>query len=134
MENKYPIQIRELTDLMQVQLKPDEQQEFLNKHGQIDGLMKKLKTNSQTGLSDSNKQDLSDRATQFGKNEIPPKPPKSFFYLMFEAVQDTTLIILIVSAAISLLLSFYHDGSSKTDGDEFTQISMLYLFRLKIKT
>jgi magnesium-transporting ATPase (P-type) len=117
---------------MQVQLKPDEQQEFLNKHGHIDGLMKKLKTNSQSGLSDSNKQDLSNRAHQFGKNEIPPKPPKSFFYLMFEAVQDTTLIILIVSAAISLLLSFYHGGTGKNEGDEFTQISMLSFFILSI--
>ena len=75
MENKFPITIRELTDLMQVQLKPDEQQEFLNKHGHTDGLMKKLKTNSQTGISNSNKQDLSDRTHQFGRNEIPPKPP-----------------------------------------------------------
>ena len=126
METEFPIQIRELTDLVQVQLSQDELQEFLNNHGRIDGLMKKLKTNSQTGLSDSNKQDLSDRAHQFGRNEIPPRPAKSFLRLMFETVQDTTLIILIVSAVISLLLYFFfHDASGKYDGDEYAQISML---------
>lgn len=111
---KYPIELKELTDMMQVQLKPDEQQEFLNRHGHLEGLFRKLSTNPQTGLSVQNKADLTARAAQFGRNEIPPKPPKSFFYLMFEAVQDTTLIILIISAVISLALSFYHDDSQVT--------------------
>lgn len=108
---KYPIPIKDLTDMMQVQLKPEEQQEYLNRHGHIEGLCHKLGTSAQTGLSANNKADLAARAAQFGRNEIPPKPPKSFFYLMFEAVQDTTLIILIISAVISLALSFYHDDS-----------------------
>jgi Ca2+ transporting ATPase len=111
MEKKYPIEFKELTDMMQVQLKPDEQQEYLNQHGYLEGICRKLATNPQTGLSAQNKTDLAARAAQFGRNEIPPKPPKSFFYLMFEAVQDTTLIILIISAVISLALSFYHDDS-----------------------
>ena len=123
--NSFPIEIRELTDLLQVQLKPDEQQEFLNKHGQVAGLMKKLKTNPQTGLSIENKQDLLNRATQFGKNEIPAKPPKSFFYLMWEAVQDTTLIILICSAAISLILSFFHIEDTRDLGEEYIKRSKL---------
>lgn len=121
MEKKYPIEIKELTDLMQVQLKLDEQQEYLNKHGHVEGLCNKLQVNSQTGLSVNNKQDLAARAAQFGRNEIPPKPPKSFFSLMLEALQDTTLIILIVSAVISLILSFYHDTSQKQD-EEYSQI------------
>lgn len=108
---KFAMELKDLTEMMQVQLKPDEQQEFLNKHGHIEGLCHKLGTNAQTGLSYHNKADLSARAAQYGRNEIPPKPPKSFFYLMFEAVQDTTLIILIISAVISLALSFYHDDS-----------------------
>jgi Ca2+ transporting ATPase len=117
---KFPIEIKELTDLMQVQLKPDEQQEFLNKHGHMEGLCKKLQVNPQVGLSSSNKADLNARAAQFGLNEIPPKAPKSFLFLMWEALQDTTLIILIVSAVISLALSFYHDDSKKQD-EEFVQ-------------
>ncbi|CAF0949996.1 unnamed protein product [Brachionus calyciflorus] len=121
MERKYPITTKELTDLMQVQLKPDEQQEYLNRHGHIEGLCKKLQVDTQTGLDVNDKSDLEARVAQFGRNEIPPKPPKSFFYLMWEALQDTTLIILIISAGISLVLSFYHDSSQVPD-EEFSQI------------
>lgn len=46
---KFPITIKELTDMMQVQLKPSEQQDYLNKHGHFEGLAKKLKTNLTTG-------------------------------------------------------------------------------------
>lgn len=35
--------------MMQVQLKPSEQQDYLNKHGHFEGLAKKLKTNLTTG-------------------------------------------------------------------------------------
>jgi len=48
------------------------------------------------------------RLDVFGSNVIPPKPPKSFFELVWEAIQDVTLIILIVAAIISLSLSFMH--------------------------
>jgi P-type Ca2+ transporter type 2B len=118
----FPITKKELTDMMQVQLKADEQQEFLNKHGHIEGICQKLKTNSKTGLSSSNNADLEARVTQYGRNEIPPKPPKSFWFLMWEALQDTTLIILIVCAVISLVLSFYHDSSALPD-EEIAQTS-----------
>jgi len=53
---------------------------------------------------------------EFGRNEIPPKPPKSFLRLVWEALQDVTLIILLIAAALSLGLSFYRapdDGSGK---------------------
>jgi P-type Ca2+ transporter type 2B len=109
--DEFPITKKELTDMMQVQLKPDEQQEYLNKHGHIEGICQKLKTNSKTGLSSSNKADLDARVAQYGRNEIPPKPPKTFLFLMWEALQDTTLIILIVCAVISLVLSFYHEST-----------------------
>ena len=48
------------------------------------------------------------RLAAFGRNEIPPKPPKTFLHLMFEALQDVTLVILIICAIISFCLSFYH--------------------------
>lgn len=121
MEKKFPIAIKELTDLMQVQLKPDEQQEFLNKHGHIEGLCKKLQVDTQTGLKSNDKNDLESRKAQFGPNEIPQAESKSFFFLMWEALQDTTLIILIICAVISLLLSFYHDSSQIPD-EEYSQI------------
>lgn len=65
------------------------------------------------GLS-GNEDDLSVRVAAYGRNEIPPKPPKTFFRLMFEALQDVTLVILIICAGISFCLSFYHP-----DGDTF---------------
>jgi len=51
--------------------------------------------------------DLRRRVEEFGRNEIPPKPPKSFLRLLWEAFQDVTLIILMIAAALSLGLSFY---------------------------
>lgn len=116
MANTFPISIEEITKFMQVQLKQDEQHQELGKHGGIAGVCQKLKVDPQRGLSNSNKQDLTERETQFGRNEIPAKPPKSFIALMWEAVQDTTLIILIVCAIISLALSFVH-----FEGDEVTE-------------
>ncbi len=121
MSRTFPIEIRELSEMMQVQLKHDELQEVLNKHGHLEGIAKKLETSLQNGLTSSNKADLESRAAQFGRNEIPPKPAKPFYLLMWEALQDTTLIILIVSAAVSLLLSFYHDDSITID-EELTSI------------
>ncbi|KAL3290351.1 hypothetical protein HHI36_023694 [Cryptolaemus montrouzieri] len=58
------------------------------------------------GLSGSNV-DLEHRRETFGSNSIPPKPPKTFLQLVWEALQDITLIILEVAAIVSLGLSFY---------------------------
>lgn len=56
--------------------------------------------------------DLEHRRKTFGSNVIPPKPPKSFLQLVWEALQDVTLIILIVAAIVSLGLSFYKPPSN----------------------
>lgn len=119
MENRFPISIKELTDMMQVQLKPHEQKDYLEKHGHFEGIAKKLKSNLTGGLSSSNTQDLDERRAQFGKNEIPPKPPKPFYLLMWEALQDTTLIILIVCSIISLVLSLLFHQEEELD-EEFS--------------
>ena len=67
-----------------------------------------------TGLSDSGG-DKQQRAQAFGSNYIPPKPPKTFLRLAWEALQDVTLIILIVAAIISLVLSFIPLESEEDD-------------------
>lgn len=59
------------------------------------------------GLSGSNA-DIQHRQDTFGSNMIPPKPPKTFLQLVWEALQDVTLIILEIAALVSLGLSFYH--------------------------
>lgn len=58
------------------------------------------------GLS-GHSDDIERRKEEFGKNFIPPKKPKTFLQLVWEALQDVTLIILEVAAIISLGLSFY---------------------------
>jgi Ca2+ transporting ATPase len=72
----------------------------------------------ETGLSGT-KADLELRRQVFGANVIPPKPPKTFLMLMWEAIQDVTLIILQVAALVSLVLWLVTKYSSGDDhGDE----------------
>jgi P-type Ca2+ transporter type 2B len=80
-------------------------------YGGKEGLARKLNSNLVNGLS-ADPQDILNRQAVFGKNVIPPKPPKSFFKLVFEALQDVTLIVLIGCAVISIGLSFYHPPDS----------------------
>lgn len=74
-----------------------------------------------SGLSGS-KADEEHRRETFGSNVIPPKPPKTFLTLVWEALQDVTLIILEVAALVSLGLSFYKPA------DEDARKNFLYLF------
>ena len=67
-----------------------------------------------SGLS-GNPADLEKRKQVFGQNLIPPKKPKTFLELVWEALQDVTLIILEIAAIISLVLSFYRPPGG---GDE----------------
>ncbi|OWR47137.1 plasma membrane calcium ATPase, partial [Danaus plexippus plexippus] len=61
------------------------------------------------------KADLQHRREVFGSNLIPPKPPKTFLTLVWEALQDVTLIILEVAAVVSLGLSFYKPSEDESD-------------------
>uniref|UniRef100_A0A670YED2 Calcium-transporting ATPase n=1 Tax=Pseudonaja textilis TaxID=8673 RepID=A0A670YED2_PSETE len=72
----------------------------------VNGLCRRLKTSPTEGLSD-NTADLEKRRQIYGQNFIPPKKPKTFLQLVWEALQDVTLIILEIAAIISLGLSFY---------------------------
>ncbi|CAI9552635.1 unnamed protein product, partial [Staurois parvus] len=60
--------------------------------------------------------DLDKRRQVYGKNFIPPKKPKTFLQLVWEALQDVTLIILEIAAIISLGLSFYRPPGGETEG------------------
>lgn len=70
--------------------------------------------------------DLEHRRETFGSNSIPPKPPKTFLQLVWEALQDITLIILEVAAIVSLGLSFYQPQHE--DVRKFLVISLRYFF------
>uniref|UniRef100_A0A7N6C5H6 Calcium-transporting ATPase n=1 Tax=Anabas testudineus TaxID=64144 RepID=A0A7N6C5H6_ANATE len=84
-------------------------------YGDVQGICRRLKTSPIEGLS-GNPVDLEKRHTAFGQNFIPPKKPKTFLQLVWEALQDVTLIILEIAAIISLGLSFYHPPGGDTCG------------------
>uniref|UniRef100_A0A8C4EN06 Calcium-transporting ATPase n=1 Tax=Dicentrarchus labrax TaxID=13489 RepID=A0A8C4EN06_DICLA len=84
-------------------------------YGGTEGLCKRLKTSPTEGLAGA-QPDLDKRKEIFGKNLIPPKKPKTFLQLVWEALQDVTLIILELAALISLGLSFYHPPGDSTCG------------------
>ncbi|XP_068108978.1 plasma membrane calcium-transporting ATPase 2 isoform X8 [Hyperolius riggenbachi] len=84
-------------------------------YGDTDGLCKRLKTSPTEGLPGT-LIDLEKRRQVFGKNFIPPKKPKTFLQLVWEALQDVTLIILEIAAIISLGLSFYRPPGGDNTG------------------
>ena len=67
-----------------------------------------------SGLS-GEKSDLEIRRDVFGSNTIPPKSPKTFLQLVWEALQDVTLIILELAALVSLGLSFYQPPKEEVE-------------------
>ncbi|XP_045481460.1 plasma membrane calcium-transporting ATPase 2 isoform X3 [Harmonia axyridis] len=112
---QYGITLKQLRDLME-----HRGREGVNKVIEFGGaqeICKKLYTSPSEGLSGS-QVDLEHRRETFGSNSIPPKPPKTFLQLVWEALQDITLIILEVAAIVSLGLSFYTPPQGDHSEDE----------------
>ncbi|XDB63014.1 plasma membrane calcium-transporting ATPase 2 isoform X1 [Ovis aries] len=84
-------------------------------YGDTDAICRRLKTSPVEGLPGT-APDLEKRKQIFGQNFIPPKKPKTFLQLVWEALQDVTLIILEIAAIISLGLSFYHPPGENNEG------------------
>uniref|UniRef100_A0A8C2UM34 Calcium-transporting ATPase n=1 Tax=Chinchilla lanigera TaxID=34839 RepID=A0A8C2UM34_CHILA len=84
-------------------------------YGDTEAICRSLKTSPVEGLPGS-APDLEKRKQIFGQNFIPPKKPKTFLQLVWEALQDVTLIILEIAAIISLGLSFYHPPGENNEG------------------
>ncbi|CAH2277698.1 plasma membrane calcium-transporting ATPase 1 isoform X2 [Pelobates cultripes] len=101
----FGITLAELRALMELR-STDALQKIKECYSDVYGVCSRLKTSPHEGLS-GNPADLERRQEVFGKNLIPPKKPKTFLQLVWEALQDVTLIILEVAAIISLGLSFY---------------------------
>ncbi|XP_073724821.1 plasma membrane calcium-transporting ATPase 4 [Misgurnus anguillicaudatus] len=97
--------LKELRSLMELR-GTDGLQRIQECYGDVQGLCSRLKSSPTEGLS-GHSDDIARRKEEFGKNFIPPKKPKTFLQLVWEALQDVTLIILEVAAIISLGLSFY---------------------------
>ncbi|KAM9312496.1 plasma membrane calcium-transporting ATPase 1 isoform 1-T1 [Gastrophryne carolinensis] len=101
----FGITVEELRTLMELR-STDALQKIQQNYKDVYGICSRLKTSPHEGLS-GNLADLERRQEVFGKNIIPPKKPKTFLQLVWEALQDVTLIILEIAAIISLGLSFY---------------------------
>ncbi|XP_008577640.1 PREDICTED: plasma membrane calcium-transporting ATPase 1 isoform X2 [Galeopterus variegatus] len=104
-DGDFGITLAELRALMELR-STDALRKIQESYGDVYGICTKLKTSPNEGLS-GNPTDLERREAVFGKNFIPPKKPKTFLQLVWEALQDVTLIILEIAAIVSLGLSFY---------------------------
>ncbi|XP_042195747.1 plasma membrane calcium-transporting ATPase 2 isoform X5 [Callorhinchus milii] len=89
-------------------------QKVQDTYGDINGFCRRLKTSPTEGLA-GNPAELEKRRQIYGQNFIPPKKPKTFLQLVWEALQDVTLIILELAAIISLGLSFYQPPGESSD-------------------
>jgi len=84
----------------------------------VKGILEKLKSDGKKGLDSKNEQDLEQRRAAYGRNEIPPKPMKTFLRLCWDAFHDLLLVILLVCAVVSIGLSFYkppQEGEEHSD-------------------
>ncbi|XP_078139965.1 plasma membrane calcium-transporting ATPase 4 [Centroberyx gerrardi] len=113
-EGDFGVTVMDLRDLMELR-SGEAVAKIGDSYGDVQGICRRLKTSPIEGLS-GNPVDLEKRHTAFGKNFIPPKKPKTFLQLVWEALQDVTLIILEIAAIISLGLSFYHPPEGDSEG------------------
>lgn len=120
---QYGVSLKQLRELMEHRGR--EGVTKIQEIGGVQELCKKLYTSPNEGLSGS-RIDIEHRRETFGSNIIPPKPPKTFLQLVWEALQDVTLIILEVAALVSLGLSFYNPESEE-DRKYWIDYSLLFL-------
>ncbi|KAM9758850.1 plasma membrane calcium-transporting ATPase 1-like isoform 2-T5 [Menidia menidia] len=118
-DGDFGMTVEDLRDLMELR-SGEAVAKIREEYGDVQGICRRLKTSPIEGLS-GNPVDLEKRHTAFGKNFIPPKKPKTFLQLVWEALQDVTLIILEIAAIISLGLSFYHPPGG--DGEACGQVT-----------
>ncbi|KAL7402355.1 hypothetical protein ABVT39_013774 [Epinephelus coioides] len=115
-EAEFSCSLQELRSLMELR-GAEAVTKIKDSYGDVNGLCARLRSSPVEGL-DGNSEDIDRRKQEFGQNLIPPKKPKTFVQLVWEALQDVTLIILEVAAIISLGLSFYSppDGNRQNCG------------------
>uniref|UniRef100_A0A4W4GKZ4 Calcium-transporting ATPase n=1 Tax=Electrophorus electricus TaxID=8005 RepID=A0A4W4GKZ4_ELEEL len=113
-DGDFGCKLMELRELMELR-SAEAVAKLRDMYGDVQSVCRRLKTSPIEGLS-GNPVDLEKRHAAFGKNFIPPKKPKTFLQLVWEALQDVTLIILEIAAIISLGLSFYHPQGNDSNG------------------
>ena len=73
----------------------------LKQHGGCAGLAKALHSDTAEGLNPDGHASISDRHAEFGANRFRELPQKSFWSMVFEALQDPTLLLLMAAALVS---------------------------------
>ena len=112
----FDITLEQLTNIMEVRGKDLMEKLKSSEYNGVKGILEKLKVDGKKGLESSNEQDLEQRRTAYGRNEIPPKPMKTFLKLCWDALHDMLLVILLVCAVVSIGLAFYRPPHQ--DGEE----------------
>ncbi|CAN0040176.1 unnamed protein product [Lampetra planeri] len=112
-ESDFGLSVDELRALMELR-GPEAIAMVQEVYGGKEGVCLRLHTSPNDGLPGT-AADLEKRRLVFGQNFIPPKKPKTFLELVWEALQDVTLIILEIAAIVSLGLSFYQPPGQNTE-------------------
>ena len=76
----------------------------------VEHLAEVYKTNFETGLNSSNKQDLEWREKMWGNNHLPPEKENSILAHIMECLNDPTLQVLLVASIASLTIGILKDG------------------------
>lgn len=109
---KFTISVMELRELMEHRTL-EAVKLIEEKYTSVHNIVKQLRSSETDGIDIKNSSEVAQRKSAFGINFVPPKPPKNFLELCWEAAQDITLIILIVAAAISIILGLTVPGEDK---------------------
>ncbi|CAF3524989.1 unnamed protein product [Rotaria sp. Silwood1] len=103
----FDLTIQQLKALMELHGKDLLEKLNSSTYNGVKGILEKLKVDGNKGLDSNNQEDLEQRRAIYGRNEIPPKPMKSFLRLCWDTLHDMLLVILLVCAVVSIGLSFY---------------------------
>jgi len=90
-------------------------------HG-VSGLAESLHVDLKVGLTGD---DIEERRQVFGSNKLAMKPPKSFFELCWEALQDFTLLVLMGCALLSLIIGIIE---AQKPGHEYAWVEGCAIF------
>jgi len=132
----FGITLEQLNEIMEVRGKDLMEKLNSSEYNGVKGILEKLKVDGTKGLDSKNEQDFEQRRAAYGKNEIPPKPMKTFLGLCWDSLHDMLLIILLVCAVVSIGLSFYkppkEEGAGKEDERKYRIILYPLIYRLMV--
>ncbi|CAN1135685.1 Calcium-transporting ATPase 1 [Linum perenne] len=98
----------------------------LKTHDGVEGIAAKLSSSITNGIPTS--EELLDRRKRvYGVNKFTESPPKSFWFFVWEALQDTTLMILGFCAIVSLLVGIIMEGWPKGAHDGLGIVASILL-------